>query len=271
MFGINRLTKLFARTAAPARKTQPRARPAVEALEERWNPGTFTLVNSSTQTVYVELIRHMPATTSHLGYMEDAGSYTVAPGTARDFDSGDQGVLVRTQGPGGAYTMRGPGISYAGKQLATLQTGYDFTVGDGSRYAQVSIGGTNYGLRTVADLAGSFGRAHGVSLVDGFYSFPNDYTAVVHGPRAVTGSLTIPFNDHCGSTDSKWIDHVYSPPHGARVVSYRVNLSSNRGDNMHFVLQPGGGWVHQYGSISGGGLFQYGGSYVGTITIQYEY
>jgi hypothetical protein len=55
-----------------------------------------------------------------------------------------------------------------------------------------------------------------------------------------------------------------------RTGSYTTSLTSNRGDNMHFVLDSAGRWVHQYGSISGGGLFQYG-SYVGSITIKYAY
>jgi hypothetical protein len=251
-------------------------RPTVEVLEDRLVPGTFTLVNDSNSAVYVELIRHMPASTPlgegpEPGYLESMGSYKVAAGTVGNFDTGDEGVLVRVQGPNGAYSMSGPGISYAGPQNVTLQTSYDFKVDDGSQYAQVSVGGINYGTRALTDLFGSFGRSHGIGLVDGFYSFPNDYTATIHGPLTVTGSQTFPFADYCGSTDSKWVDHLFYAPHGAHINSYTVSLSSNRGDNMHFVQDPQGRYLHEYGSISGGGLFQYGGSYVGSATIHYAY
>jgi hypothetical protein len=41
MFGINRLSDLFGRTASPARKQQTRPRPAVESLEDRTTPSTL--------------------------------------------------------------------------------------------------------------------------------------------------------------------------------------------------------------------------------------
>ena len=89
------------------RKTT-RIQPVVDALEARLSLGTFTLVNKSASTVYVQFVRHDPAVSGQLGdgtsfnaptpaATELNGSYSVKPGAIGSFGSGDSTFVARRQ------------------------------------------------------------------------------------------------------------------------------------------------------------------------------
>jgi hypothetical protein len=259
-------------------------RPTVEALEDRLTPATFTLVNKSTHLVFLQLSRHYSGSndiilgdgtslgTSVNGLTEWAGSFPVAPGAHFDIDSGDDNLVVRVQQQpnGKAIALSGPGVSEAATQFVS-KYGYSLMEEDGSNYVDVRLHQTDYGPVFLGDLARRKGQSLGVTVKGGFYSVPTDYTITIRGPLAITGVTPFSFPDYCGSTDSKWIDHMIYAPHGAHIYNYNYSPDANRGDNIHFDLDPHGRYLHEYGTISGGGLFQYGGAYVVHGTIDYAY
>lgn len=258
----------------------PSFKPTLESLESRLTPGTFTLVNKSTSTVSLEIVRHLPAddgTVFNVGTsgIQSTGSFRIGPGQVMDFDSGDQGLLIRVQPVHGApYRLSGPGISplRGASVLGTLRTGYDIRNIDGADFTYLNVGGrVSQAPRSAPFNPSRFGLQH----LSGFYEFPNDYTATIHGRRdlTITGSMSFPFSDIVGNTTYNYpVGHVFKAPHGAYITSFNPQVSSNFGrDNISFSLSSDRHTVFENGTISGSGLYSGGASYTGTLTINYAY
>ena len=156
-------------------------------------------------------------------------------------------------------------------QYTDFTRSYDIKLVDGSSVVSVVVGGHNYGALPYSSLGGSQGQSLGIKLTGGYYRYANNQELTIQGPRQVTGTSTQQFDDHCGNTDSQSVFNVFKPPTGAHVTSFSTNVLSDRGDSVNFTLARGATSVVETGTISGGGLFGGGGSYVGTITLQYAY
>ena len=261
-----------------------RIRPVLDALEGRIVPGTLTVVNKSTGTIDVQIVRHIPATSGQLGdgtsfnaptpaYTESTGYFLVKPGSVLTLNSGDSTPYARITRPGGSVVgFTGSGISKAPSQYAVTNYAYDIKRTDGSSSASVVIRGHSYGSIAFSSLGGSAGTSIGVRGTGGFYRFNNNQELTISGPRQVTGTSTQSFADYCGNTSSNYpLLHFFRPPAGAHITSYTTNVTSARGDNVHFSLARDGSVLTESGTISGGGLFSYGGSYVGTVSLKYAY
>jgi hypothetical protein len=252
-------------------------RPVAEDVEDRLALSTLTVVNDTTRAVYVQLVRHHPATSGMLGdgtslgprepgYTEWIGYYKIQPGRAADFDPGDSRPDLRVSLAGGTkyYALSGSGIGRDGNRYAHPRSAYRLQRSDVSSNINVTINNYNYGLQTAVSL-----KSFGVTTQGGFYTVPNDETVTIHGPNKITGTQTFSFADYCGNLDEKSILHTFYTPHGTTITGYRTNITSNRGDNISFYKV--GNSLAESGSISGGGLFSYGGSYVGTVQVTYAY
>ena len=253
-----------------------RFNPAFESFEDRLALSTLTIVNDSTKSVYLQLVRHIPATSGQLNdgtsfeaptpaYTEWTGSYRIAPGSVQNFGPGDSTPYVRLSKGGSSYfKLNGSGIHYYGARYATLATGYDLRETDGSATLGVTLGKKYYGSYSASSL-----HYVGVSTFTGFYSVPNDETITIQGPNKISGSESFSFADYCGNTDTQSVDHTFAAPHGATVTSFTTNITSSRGNAVYFYKN--GNSLVENGFISGGGLFSYGGSYVGTVQVNYSY
>jgi hypothetical protein len=241
-------------------------KPAAETLEDRLAPGTLTVVNDTTKLIYVQIVRHHTASDlTESSYTEWTGSYTIKPGTARDFNPGDSRPSVRVSTGGSRYyTLGGSGISLDSPRYIYLNDGYRFTRQDGHSDLNVTIGNHNYGSRSTSSL-----RSLGVTTMTGFYAMPNDETITINGPNKITGSMTFSFQDYSGNLETKHIQHVFSTPHGTTITSFNIHPTSSRGDHVSFYKF--GNELVESGSISGGGPFSSGGSYVGTVQVTYAY
>jgi hypothetical protein len=252
-------------------------RPAVDHMEDRIALSTMTIVNHSTKAIFVQLYRHIPGSSGMLGdgtsigpaepgYSQWIGFYKINPGAARDFGSGDGNPEVRLayQGSNSFIGLKGPDILRQTSRYSTSSSAYEFRRTDGSTNLNVTVGGHNYGLRSAGSLS-----SLGIKSTSGFYRTSSDLTISIKGPKSITGTQTFSFADYTSPTGEKSIQHVFYTPHGTNVTGYSVSLASNRGDNISFYKI--GNTLVEAGSISGGGLFQYGGSYVGTVKVSYAY
>jgi hypothetical protein len=177
--------------------------------------------------------------------------------------------------------MHGAGIRSAPAQYVS-SNGYDYTHDDGSPYVDVKIWGRDYGPRSIADLNGSFGRSLGIRKLGGFYLFPNDYTATIHGRLAVTGTEVLSFEDYSPSgsfisQSSAAVDHVWYPPHGAHwVTTSNLNVTADRGSSIHWDVAASN--IHEWGTVNGSYYFNSpwdwgysGGAYVGNVQATWSY
>ncbi len=194
------------------RKTRT-IQPAVDGLETRIAPGTFTLINKTTGTMYIQFVRHDPWISGQSGdtsfsaptpaSTELNGSYSIKPGATRSFSSGDSAFIARvTNSSGGVIKSSGPGVTAAPSQYTDLKTGYDIKIDDGSTTASIMIGGHYYPSMPYANLGGSTAKSLGIKLTSGFYRFPNTATVTISTPVLHTGPITFATEGHHGAASA---------------------------------------------------------------------
>lgn len=253
-----------------------RFKAALEVLEDRLAPGAIYVANHGTKPLYVQLVRHHPEVSGILSdgtsigapepaYTEWSGSYKILPGRYASFSSGDGRPDVRVSTGGSQYfRFSGSSVKLDGPRYTYFKSGYDLKRDDGSSRYTAKLNNHTYGSVTASRLG-----TLGVFTASGFYTIPNNFALRINGPNKVTGTQTFSFSDHCGNRSTKDIDRVFKTPPGTMITSYQTHVSSARGDAVYFSKD--GNTLHEKGFISGGGLFSYGGSYVGTVTVHFSF